>query len=92
MLTPASTEAAAHHRQKLSTHAGSGAAAPEFAERVRRNQATLTSGLKPHYDFISLQIGVVRWSVPRWRNRIRRRTRGRCSLVWCDPRAEGISG
>src|SRR5262245_26994245 len=31
---------------------GSDAASSEFAERVRSNQAKLTSQLKPHYDFI----------------------------------------
>jgi choline dehydrogenase len=31
------------------------------------------------------------WSVPRWRNVIRRLTLGLCSLVLCNPRAEGIS-
>jgi hypothetical protein len=52
MLTSSSTEAAANHERKLSTHAGSDAAAAEFAERVRLNQRKLRSDLKPHYDFI----------------------------------------
>jgi choline dehydrogenase len=34
------------------THSGTDAAAAEFAERVRSNQAKLTSELKSHYDFI----------------------------------------
>ena len=36
----------------MSTHTGSDAVAAEFAERVRSNQARLTSALKPQYDFI----------------------------------------
>ena len=36
----------------MSTHTESDAVAAEFAERVRSNQARLTSALKPHYDFI----------------------------------------
>lgn len=36
----------------MSGHVSSGVVAAEFAERVRSNQARLTSDLKPHYDFI----------------------------------------
>ncbi len=36
----------------MSTHTESDAVAAEFAERVRSNQARLTSALKPQYDFI----------------------------------------
>lgn len=36
----------------MTTHPASDAVAAEFAERVRRNQTTLTSDVKPQYDFI----------------------------------------
>src|SRR5919201_1671428 len=36
----------------MTTHIASAAVAAEFAERVRSNQAKLTSELKSHYDFI----------------------------------------
>jgi choline dehydrogenase len=52
MITPSNTESPTNHEKKLSTHSGSDAAAAEFAERVRSNQAKLRSELKSHYDFI----------------------------------------
>jgi choline dehydrogenase len=36
----------------MGNNLASGPATAEFAERVRRNQATLASDLKRHYDFI----------------------------------------
>jgi choline dehydrogenase len=36
----------------VSDHVSSGVVAGQFAERVRSNQAQLTSNLKPQYDFI----------------------------------------
>jgi hypothetical protein len=52
MITTSNTETLINHEKKLSTHSGSDAAAAEFAERARSNQAKLTSELKSHYDFI----------------------------------------
>jgi hypothetical protein len=52
MITTSNNEIPANHEKKLSTLSGSDAAASEFAERVRSNQAKLTSELKSHYDFI----------------------------------------
>ena len=52
MITTSKTETPTNHEKKLSTHSGSDAAAAEFAERVRSNQAKLRSDLKSHYDFI----------------------------------------
>src|SRR5215831_7025522 len=39
-------------RRRMSSDFESDVVAAEFAERVRRNQAKLTSDLKPQYDFI----------------------------------------
>jgi choline dehydrogenase len=52
MITTSNNEIPANHEKKLSTLSVSDAAAAEFAERLRSNQAKLTSELKSHYDFI----------------------------------------
>jgi hypothetical protein len=51
-IATSNTEAPTNHAKKPSTRSGSDAAAAEFAERIRSNQAKRTSELKSHYDFI----------------------------------------
>src|ERR671932_500764 len=50
MKANALTEATRDHSS--SSPVRSGFHAPDFAERVRRNQRKLRSDIKPHYDFI----------------------------------------
>ena len=51
-MNVSNAEQAAKKEDKLSTYLESEAVAAEFAERVRSNQAKLSSDLKPWYQFI----------------------------------------